>query len=107
VILDEYVVMPNHLHGILIFQPESATSHNPDAAKKALSAVICAFKSLAYKEWLQVHEAALPDTTFGKLWQRNYYEHVIRDAESHHKIHAYIQKNPANWQSDEMYRGVD
>jgi putative transposase len=38
-----------------------------------------------------------------KIWQRNYFEHIIRNAESHNKIAAYIRNNPANWQEDEYF----
>ena len=39
----------------------------------------------------------------GRLWQRNYYEHVIRDAAEHENIHNYIESNPRQWATDEMY----
>jgi REP element-mobilizing transposase RayT len=38
-----------------------------------------------------------------KIWHRNYYEHIIRNAESHNKIAAYIRNNPDNWQEDEYF----
>jgi REP element-mobilizing transposase RayT len=37
------------------------------------------------------------------LWQRNYYEHVIRDEEDLHRVQAYIQENPRRWEDDEYY----
>lgn len=39
----------------------------------------------------------------GKLWQRNYYEHIIRDEKSYDDIAAYIINNPAQWELDELY----
>ena len=38
-----------------------------------------------------------------KIWQRNYYEHIIRNEESYQKIAAYILNNPAQWQEDEYF----
>jgi len=40
---------------------------------------------------------------FQKLWQRNYYDHVIRDDDDLNRIREYIDNNPANWQQDELY----
>jgi len=40
----------------------------------------------------------------GKLWQRNYYEHIIRDEDDYNRIREYICENPLKWQSDENYR---
>lgn len=39
----------------------------------------------------------------GKLWQRNYYEHIIRDEESHYRISEYIINNPENWKEDDYH----
>ncbi|EKD27135.1 MAG: hypothetical protein ACD_79C00860G0002, partial [uncultured bacterium] len=39
----------------------------------------------------------------GKLWQRNYYEHIVRDENSYLKIAEYIVNNPLNWKTDEYY----
>ena len=41
----------------------------------------------------------------GKLWHRNYYEHIIRNEESFANIAAYIENNPTNWQKDELFIG--
>jgi len=41
----------------------------------------------------------------GKLWQRNYYEHIIRDEKSFENIVSYIENNPSTWQQDELFRG--
>lgn len=40
----------------------------------------------------------------GKLWQRNYYEHIIRNEQSYHNISNYIINNPAKWQEDKFYK---
>jgi putative transposase len=64
-----------------------------------LGDVIGAFKSLVfavYLDWVQVHDP----TRRAKFWQRNYYEHIIRDEEELHAIRRYIRNNPARWALD-------
>lgn len=76
--VDFYVFMPNHCHIIFIF-------HN---AKYPLSRVIQAFKSLTT---LRLKKSGFNGTYF---WQKNYYEHVIRDDESLNRVREYIRQNP-------------
>ena len=40
----------------------------------------------------------------GKLWQRNYYEHIIRDEQSYENIAAYILENPRQWEADRLFK---
>jgi REP element-mobilizing transposase RayT len=44
-----------------------------------------------------------PNEIMGKLWQRNYYEHIIRDEQSYQRISEYIIKNPKNWKGDKFH----
>ncbi len=46
---------------------------------------------------------ASPAPTMGKLWQRNYYEHIIRDERAYQNISAYIINNPTKWNDDKFY----
>jgi len=102
--LDQYVVMPNHLHGIIIIRTDgscrrggSRTAPTKDVPKyKPLSRLVGAFKTVSTK---QVN--LIRNTPGHKLWQRNYYEHIIRDEEELYNIRQYIAENPANWQKDE------
>jgi putative transposase len=89
VTLDECVVMPNHLHGIIILGLDDAVL--PGLAP--LGEIVRTFK--ATTTW-QIRRAANP--TFG--WQRNYYEHVIRDDEALARIRQYIHDNPGQWAAD-------
>jgi putative transposase len=72
VTLDEFVIMPDHIHGIVILGDAAAP----------LSAVIGAFKSAASR---QIGKA---------IWQRNYWEHTIRSDKSLNQIRQYIEENP-------------
>jgi REP element-mobilizing transposase RayT len=70
--IDWYILMPTHLHMIFVFKE----------TKKDLSEIIRAFKALVTRN-IRI-----------KLWQRNYYEHVIRNEDALLKIREYIQNNP-------------
>jgi putative transposase len=109
--LDECVVMPNHVHGIVIInehrdhppQYENAAvpsvgayGHTPlRSPSKTIGAMIRGFKSSATKRINQ-----LRGTPGIPVWQRNYYEHVIRNEDSLDRIRLYIAENPARWAYD-------
>jgi len=69
--------------------------------------IVGAYKSLVANECLKIFKQKWaevnPAPTMGKLWQRNYYEHIIRDEQSYHRISEYIINNPANWKDDKFY----
>jgi len=88
--LDSFVIMPNHLHGILLLGRSEAA-----AAARPLGAVIRGFKAATTRAVFAAgHSLQHP------LWQRNYYEHIIRNEESLEAIRAYIADNPAKWADD-------
>jgi REP element-mobilizing transposase RayT len=96
VLFDEYVVMPSHIHGILIISGV-ARDEGKNAVRRAptLSAIVGSFKSASSKEINEIRKR--PDVP---LWQRNYYEHVVRDEDDLNRIRQYIYDNPANWAMD-------
>jgi len=85
VTLDEFVIMPNHMHALL-----ELTS-----PKVSLSAVVGAFKSVSTRD---AREAGL--LARAKLWQRGYHDHVVRDEASLGRIREYIENNPLKWHLD-------
>ena len=88
--IDKYVVMPNHLHFILCIR---------EAAKSIpLDAILCAYKSITTKAANQAEH-----TPGRKLWQRSYYEHVIRNESDYREIWQYIDENPQKWELDRFY----
>jgi len=115
---DVFQVMPNHLHGIIIIhnpEPVGAglvPAHDsglvPAHATKAttrvaptLGEIVGAFKSITTHKYIQgVDEFAWP-VFYKKLWQRNYYEHILRDQADYERIAGYILDNPLNWEQDE------
>ena len=95
--IDKYVVMPNHIHVLFLME------HNRDARAEqspapTLGDMICTLKSITTKR------ANLMEKTPGrKLWQRSYYDHVIRNEADYLRIWQYIDTNPAKWVEDEYY----
>ncbi len=90
--LDEFVIMPNHLHGIVIInEPRRGGSRTaPTEPKtKPLGRLIGAFKTTSTKA-INLRNGS-SGTAF---WQRGYYEHVIRNDNDLHRIRTYIQNNP-------------
>ncbi len=88
VALDDFVIMPNHMHA-LVYIPEDRTLST--RIQKSLATLVAGFKaavtSRAHSE-LQFH---------GRVWQRNYYEHVIRSTSELERARRYIKENPQRW----------
>ena len=106
--LDAFIVMPNHVHGVIVIlagvgairksrlpSKRSASVRITDRRRMLLSKIIGRFKMASAK---RVND--LRQTTGSAVWQRNYYEHVVRDEESLNRIRQYIIDNPAQWDFD-------
>lgn len=97
--LHDFIVMPNHFHGIIQF----VDHHDTTAAKISVGDVVGAFKSLTTNDYIpNVKQNNWPHF-YKKMWQRNYYEHVIRDKESYENISEYIKTNPMKWRDDKYF----
>ena len=92
--LDEYVVIPNHIHGILIINKWTGHDLSLQIRIKSLSSLIGAFKTTSSK---LIHQNGLYDFT----WQRSFHDHIIRNDKSLDNIREYIRNNPATWNDDE------
>ncbi len=147
IILDEFIVMPNHIHGIIEIQNDRVgtmpsirqfsivgrehsvrpfcrqrrnliscslsegdhkdtplrveTSRHSGTKQDTLGRIVQAFKSRTSVEYIKNVKKNSWKPFQGKLWQRNYYEHVIRDEEDYEKISEYISYNPMQWDKDE------
>ena len=95
--LDEFVVMPNHVHGTLMLCDEVGAGLKPAPTTRhhGLPEIIRGFKTFSAR---RVNE--LRRTPGMQLWQRNYHEHVIRDEDSLNRLREYVVNNPAQWESD-------
>ena len=85
--LHEYVIMPNHVHGIIEIKERADTRPAPTIGK-----IICSFKSKTAVYIIKKYNK--------KIWQRNYYEHIIRNEKELYKIIEYIEYNPERWNED-------
>jgi putative transposase len=104
VTLDEWIVMPNHLHGLLALGPRvtgrgRGLPARPDGsiglAAGSLGAIVGNYKSLVTR---RVNE--LRDTPGAPVWQRNYYERIVRNQRQLDALRRYIAENPARWAAD-------
>ena len=125
VMLDEFVVMPNHMHGIIVIdkpenydggngiarvvetghalslqsqQPEPTKQPHPrfrNQGKNSISAMVGSYKSAVTKH---CNENKIP---FG--WQSRFHDHIILDNDEFHRIKNYIISNPANWEQDKFF----
>ncbi len=123
--LHEYIVMPNHFHGILeitnddiIGRPQfddingrpqfddingRPQGHAPTAGK-TVGDMMDAFKSITTVEYIHGVKTMNWQRFNGKLLQRDYYEHIIRNEQSYETISNYIINNPAKWKEDKFYK---
>ncbi len=100
--LGHYVIMPNHIHAILVIEGDTETRESSGQGRRETSPrptvmdIICAYKSLVARE-------CLANGIKGKLFQPSFYEHVIRNAEDYYETAKYICANPAQWFYDKLY----
>ena len=107
--LDAYVVMPNHVHGILILKEGPRAKHPPEAdasplhrrrpkgtQRGSISAIVQTFKAATTRG---VH--SLPGMKGLRLWQRGLYDHIIRNDAELNRVRRYIEENPLRWALDE------
>jgi len=102
--LGEYVVMPNHFHGMVMVKCRGTARRAPTAEQfgkpvsGSLPTVVRSFKSAVTN-----HINAIRQSPGAPVWQRNYYEHIIRDDADYHRIAEYIADNPRRWAEDTLH----
>lgn len=108
--LGAFVIMPNHVHGIIILRaaikslPVGAHHDAPlHVQPGSLGSIIRQYKSSVTRKIVKQYGSDGKGRAMGRpdVWQRNYYEHIIRDDEEHKRIHLYIESNPVRWDTDE------
>lgn len=120
--LDVFQIMPNHMHGIILlndipavgagFTPaqindntngQSPNGQSPNRQPQrspTVGDIVGAYKSLVANGCLEIYKQK--NEMMGKLWQRNYYERIIRSQQSYQIISEYIINNPAKWADDKF-----
>jgi REP element-mobilizing transposase RayT len=89
VTLDDFVIMPDHIH--LIIWINARVKGSPSLGK-----IMDAYKSLTSVEWLRLMKGC-GQARPGLLWQRNYYEHIVRDEIELEEAREYVRNNPVRW----------
>lgn len=129
--LHEFIIMPNHIHCIieikkicddvsvgatLVVAPIHEPNHTPNQniitsnglgattrVAPTVSEIIAAFKSIVTVEYIHGIKQFGWHPFDKKLWQRNYWEHIIRNSKSYENISNYIINNPVKWEIDSLY----
>ena len=89
--IDQYVIMPNHIHAVLLLEETAGATVSP-----TIMDIVCAYKSLTTRKCKKVQPV-------DKLFQTSFYEHVIRNREDYNEIAEYIVNNPKQWELDRLY----
>ena len=108
--IGEYVIMPNHFHCVieivdlvgvpLVGTQMSGNNRATTRVAPTVGDIIGTFKSLTTIEYIKmVKNNQLPNFD-RRIWQKNYYEHIIRNEEEYTKISKYIENNPTKWDED-------
>ncbi len=98
VILDEFVVMPNHVHGIVVIdqqEPRPSDINRFGPQSKNLASIVRGYK-IGVTKFARQHQIPFD-------WQPRYHDHVIRNAQELARIRKYIKENPQNWAADCFY----
>ena len=110
--LDVYQTMPNHFHGIIVvgaafmaaLDSENKADTWPGADTRlapTLGDIVGAFKSITTHEYILGVDNKKWPRFYKRLWQRNYYEHIIRDEKDLQNKTDYIEANPSLWDEDD------
>ena len=99
--IDKYIIMPNHIHMIIFLRGNDGESG--DHAGSPLPRIIEWFKTMTTNEYIRGVKSGIYPAFSKRIWQRNYYEHIIRNDDEYNKIWQYIDKNPAKWTEDKYF----
>jgi len=123
--LHDFVIMPNHIHGIIeimVGAPLVGAQNPVDARNKSmqlqsgqpqgiaptgntLADVVGAFKSITTNKYIQMVKQKKVPPFDKRIWQRNYWEHIVRNENEYNDIAQYIVDNPQKWELDELNAG--
>ena len=105
--IGEYIIMPNHVHMIIeiidVGVAWYATQGKVERSKMIIPKIIQQIKTITIKKANRINESGL-HTMQPLQWQRNYYEHIIRNEKELYRIIEYIKYNPLNWENDSNYK---
>ena len=91
VAVDKYIIMPNHIHMIIVINERNVDSGGMRASRPTLHTIIRSLKTMITKQ------------SGNGIWQDSYYDRIIRDERGYREIWEYIDENPLKWREDELY----
>ena len=111
ILIDRYIIMPNHLHCIIIVGADLCVcpKNNIMPYKQGghiglpLPQIIQWFKTMTTNEYIKGVKNKIYPPFNKKIWQRNYYDRIIRNEQEYEKIYEYIENNPLKWEEDKYY----
>ena len=92
-----YVVMPNHFHAII------TVSRADMESAPTVSEIVQSFKRYSTVEYVKMVKDGILPPFDKQIWQRSFYDHVIRNRDDYNEIYKYIYENPMKWQFDQLY----
>lgn len=113
--LGPFIIMPNHMHGIIEIENALCERNKDDIGKfkspsQTIGSIIRGYKSATTKK-IRLHKNSTgeshspqPHSTKKRIWQRNYYDIIIRNEKMHQNISNYIINNPKNWKTDKFHK---
>jgi REP element-mobilizing transposase RayT len=100
VALDKYVIMPNHVHAIIVISHGRTTQ----GSFPTLSEYIRRFKMITTKTYIDGVKAGKYPSFEKTIWQKSFYDHIIRNENEYLQVWKYIDENPLKWETDEYYK---
>lgn len=89
--VDTYVIMPNHIHLLLSVSKDNGRADPSPTINRVIG-------------WLKFEVTKAVDNSFGeKIFQRSFYDHIIRNRDDYNGIFKYIYENPSRWKYDKLY----
>ena len=98
--IDVFQIMPNHIHAIINLNLNGRTQ----GSAPTLGTMVQRFKTKTTHDYIEGIKTHGWQSFNKKLWQRDYYEHIVRDEKDLIRIREYIQNNPVNWKKDKLHR---
>ena len=92
-----FVVMPNHFHAIITVLRADMES------APTVSKIVQAFKRYSTLEYIKMVKERIVPPFDKQIWQRSFFDHVIRNRDDYEEVYKYIRDNPASWQSDQLF----
>lgn len=96
--LDQYVIMPNHIHILVSIDRERAIHESPLRGKRSIISNIVGYLKMNISKRIHMSNHGIIE-----IWQRSYHDHIVRNQEEYKEIRKYIDENIVKWQDDRYY----